>query len=136
MECYTNEELNLRVLQTIEYYVYKDLEITCDLSSSPVSRINQKRSPEILHFYYFHYFLIFLLFSYFEVSYILKLKGLNIFITIGIILIFIIYTQHIYIYIHIYLYIYMKIYIYISKLCQKPKFEATCEFTILTKQLL
>ena len=87
MDRYINEESHLSVLQTVECYGHKDLEITYDLSSLPMSRANQRRMPEILHFYFF----------IFEVVCILKIKKYqSIFIRIGVFNIYNLYITYLY----------------------------------------
>lgn len=50
---------------TVQYYVHKNLEITYDLSSLPMSRASERWSPEIFHF---------LSFPFLKFSCILKIK--------------------------------------------------------------
>lgn len=55
MNCYTNEELHLRLLQT-KYYAHKDLEISYDLSSLPEGRTKVEIKGVLRHFFnYFHF---------------------------------------------------------------------------------
>lgn len=75
VEKYTNEESHLRFLQTVEYHVHKDLEITFDLFMLPMSRDNFKWKESWDNYFFF------LLFLSFEVPHIAK-KYQNIFIGI------------------------------------------------------